>query len=434
LSYRPSRIIFTLLTSAIGATPADPASLVAHYHSALEHNIAYQSSQIDHQVTASELDLATSAFFPRLHANASYAQVQHDSKRSTQAMSLQLQQPLLQLPAIYQYQRIKLTHSQSQLAIQQAKASLIFSTAKAYLQVLTHHEQSLALQQEKQELTHKVKQAKAKQEVGLTTGLALLQAQTALAAINAQIRLTEQAQQTAAQHLTELTGLSATPTPKGHQQQPIPPILGDIDSWQEQAQQHSLALQIAALQVDQQAALTQAQQSKYWPTVTANAQLARNINKPASQMQPTETNRSAQITITQTLYDGGQRHAELAKAKQLQHKQQLALQQLEQDIREQIHQAWHQVHTQADVIAAEKIGLTSANALVHVAEQSLQVGTGTMENVLTALTQQREATQRLTQATYQYITQQLQLKFISGIISEADLTEIDHWLSDERKR
>lgn len=134
------------------------------------------------------------------------------------------------------------------------------------------------------------------------------------------------------------------------------------------------------------------------------------------------------VTIDLPVYSGGRVTSE---GKQAEYQYVVASQQLEEtfrDVKKEVRAFSNNIRSSIGAIDAYKQSLVSAKSALAATEQGFAVGTRTIVDVLDGTQNVYQAEKNLSDARYQYILSQVQLKQAIGTLSEQDVLDIDSGL------
>ncbi|GAM66999.1 type I secretion outer membrane protein [Vibrio sp. JCM 19236] len=134
------------------------------------------------------------------------------------------------------------------------------------------------------------------------------------------------------------------------------------------------------------------------------------------------------ISIDLPVYSGGRVTSE---GKQAEFQYIVASQELEEtfrDVQKNVRAFNNNIRSSIGSIDAYKQSVVSAKSALTATEQGFAVGTRTIVDVLDSTQNLYQAEKNLSDARYQYILSQIQLKQVLGTLSEQDIFDIDSGL------
>lgn len=287
--------------------------------------------------------------------------------------------------------------------------TLIFQTARAYLEVLRRQE-LLQVADETVRRAETILQAvRAQAEVGTAPAKDVLQAEADLANARVQQIQARNALRLAETDLKRLLGWNAERSLPALQQPETSPAPEEtLPVLWERARRQRPDLRSAELSA-QTARLAIAM-----ARMNSLLQLRLNVSGFRELDPNTRTQGQVQIVASYPLFDGGLLRANLREAEANARSAEFRLIQAERDAYAEVESAYLSIQESQERLNASKIALTAAQRNYESARDSFQEGAGSLLEVITAQLALTTAQTNLVQATYDTVIAELQLRLAIG--------------------
>lgn len=344
--------------------------------------------------------------------------------------NLNVTQPLFRRDNFVQYQQSKLVVSQADRQLVLDKQNLMQRVTQAYFDVLLAQDSIALINAQKSAISRQLEQAKANFEVGTSTITDVNEAQARfdltiaeeIAAIN-QLEIKKRALQAI---IGKMPQSLATVREDLSPQLPQP---NDMQAWVDLAEQNSLALAIQ--QHNFQIATREVERTRagHLPTLDAIARYSDNRNNgSASGFASDLEDLTVGLQLAIPIYQGGAVSSRVREAaanlQKAQEDMEVVRRQAELDTR----QAYLDVSSGVAQVKAYEQALVSNQSQLDSTTLGYEVGVRTSVDVLNAQQQFYTAKRDLLQARYNYLISFVRLKFASGLLTEADLVNINQHL------
>lgn len=434
-----------LLGGLLGALPlhAAPQSLWGIYQLAKAQDPSLASAGHANQAAQELIEQAKAAYRPSVmlgaSANANHTQLKltgnnvflPDGRNRFEgyAARIEARQPIYRKENL---ERIDLSRVQVSIADKQlhlAQQSLMLRTTQAYFDILLAEDRITLLNAQAEAILQQLAQAKATFAAGTATITDVNEAQARYDLIVAQRLSAQNGLEIAHRSLQTIIGQRAEPLAKVRLPMQVQTQLDTLEHWQTAAKAHNLSIQIQQDVVDLNARNIQVARAGHYPSLDAVASYTDSDfnggqNGFSSQLQQAMIG----VELSVPLYLGG---AVDARVRQASYNQQQAQDELERATRQSLletERAYFNLSTALAQMQALAQAVKSSQSQLDATQLGYQVGVRTSVDVLNAQQQLFSANRDLLQARYQYLTTLIQLKTASGVVSEADLLDIDQQL------
>lgn len=434
------------LTMALGISShvhAAPKGLFAIYQQAKLQDPVLASAGHANQAAQELIEQAKANYRPSvlLSANANANQTQlkltgnnvflpdGNNRFEGYAAKIEARQPIYRKENL---ERIDLSRVQVTIADKQyhlAQQALMLRTTQAYFAVLQAQDQLTLLAAQQAAILRQLAQAKATFEAGTATITDVHEAQARHDLIAAQSIAAHNGLEIAKRSLEAIIGPAPHALASLRQTMRLQTQLETLEVWQTTAQTHNLNLQIQQDVVELNTRNIQIAQAGHYPNVDAVASYTDSYfngsqNGFGSQLQ----NAVIGVEVSVPLYLGG---AVDSRVRQASYHRQQAMDDLQNTTRQtalETQRAYLNLTTNVAQIQALEQALNSSQSQLDATQLGYQVGVRTSVDILNAQQQFYSAKRDLLQARYQYVVNLIQLKTVSGIVSDLDIQDIDQQL------
>lgn len=355
---------------------------------------------------------------------------------------VQLVQPLFRLDAWYGYKQARAVVNASDAQFAQDQQDFLLRVASNYVDVLrTWEGLQFALANEKA-IGSQLEQTQERYNVGLVPITDVQQAQSIYD--NAKVTLIAARTQfeIARDQLQVLTGQEWLAIDRLKEDLPMDGVTpADPAQWIALAQEKNPQLEAARLGAEVQHQNARVKGSTMLPRVEIVGGYQHQHNIPRndeakgggalgmmSGYDIDTQGKNIGLQVTVPLFMGGalnsQRKQAVLQAQAADSTYELAFRNISHAARSQ----FRLVQTNAESIKAGAQAIKSAETALDAAREGYKVGTNTIIDVLAAESRLFEAQQAYANARYNYIIDSLSLKATAGVLSAADLDEVDSWL------
>lgn len=415
------------------------------------NDIYQQAVENDHQIKADEAayrsareakKIGMANLLPLITANASYSQSDLDvteqnlagvSETETTSWGVSLAQPLFNMAAWFGYQQGVDLSEKAEADFSAAQQDLIVRVATAYFNVLRAIDTLEASIAEENANSHQLAQTKQRFEVGLTAITDVHEAQASYDIATAQTLTARGNLGIAFEALEVLTG-------KAHDA--IAPLKADFPvrkpqpearaDWVEFALQNNYQLKSAKLAAEASRRGAQSARAAHYPTLTASIGYndSDTENTQNALFNRASNGTTASINLSVPLFAGG---GTSARARQAYGSAMQAEELYNKASRDTI-QAARSLHllvsTDVARVAARKQAITSSLSAVSATQAGYEVGTRNLVDVLQVQRTLYQARRDYSNALYDYVINQFQLKAVAGNLTPADVVNINEWLDN----
>lgn len=416
------------LLSISHITSAD--SLIEVYQQALKNDPTYKQAEADWRSTKQDLPIAVAAALPLIEFDFQRGKAKYTTANktkshvNTQSYTLTATQPVIDF---YDWKGITVANAEAKSATSTyyaAGLSLIQRTAKAYFQVLEDIATLKNTQATKEQYQRTMITNQKKYDVGLIAITDVLSAETNYDASVAQEIADQNTLASDLESLTAMTNKKYTSLTAIKDSIPlITPKPNNINDWITTATQQNFDLKAAQYTTQQAKNNIAYQRNQFLPTVDAVASRAYNYH---TDPQTTDT---AELTSTMYPFQGGLVLSETRQAG-FDHKSAIAQEEYtRRNVIQNTRTDFLSINSNIQSINANQKAITSATQAYKASEAGYNVGTQTLEDVITNIAALSSAKQSYATAQYTYLNNLISLKLDAGTLTIDDLTQINSWLT-----
>ena len=433
------------------AAPSPRADLIGVYQQALENNADLAAARADYLARKEVVPQARSGLLPQLNGGASLGDTKTELdqpsvslERSGTLYQASLSQALFRADRWFQLQAAKAVSEQAALQFSSVEQNLVLQSAEAYFAVLRAQDGLAASRAEEAALKRHYDQANDRFEVGLSDRTEVLEAQSSYDTARANRILAERLVEDAFQALATLTNRDYSFIEGIRHTLPVsPPAPNDAKAWVDTAMQRNLDLQASQYAVTGAEETLRQRKAGHAPTVDLVAQYQKGDNdrlgftntalagRIGSTISGDVEQQSIGVELNIPLYSGGLTSSQVRESYQRLNQ----TEQLRESLRRQVVQNTRDFHravnTDVAQVAARRQAIVSSQSALEATELGYEVGTRNIVDVLDAQRQLYLAVRLYNNTRYDYILNHLRLKRSAGILSPADLQDLESFLKPD---
>ena len=428
-----------------GLMEASPLSLSDACRRAQEFDAQVKSSEADLKISKEEVSKAASSFLPNIRASASRGRNRTESITpftpsgntlfyNTQSNSVSLRQSLFNMEEIASLKQAKAVRAKSESLLMNEKTRLIVRTAEAFFNVLYAQQNLEFIRAQVAATGEQLKQAQSRHHNGLGTITEISEAQASF-----DMAVADEASGVASldfnrRELERITGVYTEELcrflPERMSLLVIEPH--DVNEWIVMAEKNSPKL--GAAQQDIQIATREVEKSRAlrYPTVDLVAGRSYSVSENNYTIGSTYDTWSVNLQVSVPIYTGGYTSANIrqAVAKRMKSNEELIWQQraMVSDVRK----FYNGVLNGMVQIKAYEQAVKSHEVALEGTRKGFQAGFRSNVDVLNAQQKLLESRRNLAKARYQYILDRLMLKEVAGVLTVADIEQMEAWFSPEK--
>lgn len=419
-------------------------NLLQVYQQARITNPDLRSSAADRDAAFEKINEARSPLLPQLGLGADYAYNNgyRDSSglhSNTTSGTLQLTQTLFDMSKWRALTLQEKTAGIQDVTFQTAQQTLMLNTATAYFNVLRAIDSLSYTEAQKQSIYRQLDQTTQRFNVGL---VAITDVQNARAQYDSVLASEVSARNdldNAVETLRQVTGnfypsLASLNIDRFSTDKPQP-----VNALLKEAESRNLSLLSARLSQDLAREQIRSAETGHMPTLdlTASTGLSNSkyggsrANQSSSTADSITGSNQVGLSFTLPLYSGG---SVTSQVKQAQYAFVSASEQLESAHRstvQTVRSSFNNINASISSINAYKQAVVSAQSSLDASEAGYQVGTRTIVDVLDATTTLYNAKQQLSDARYDYMINELNIKSALGTLNEQDLASLNNRLGKD---
>lgn len=428
---------------------AERAELMAVYREAVLHNSDLAAARRDFEAREESVPQARANLLPTISSGATIesTRLERDKPqlartRSGTTYQANLKQPLFNAEFWFALRAAKASTSQAAFELSAKEQELILKTAEAYFETLRASDDRAASQAEEVALKQQMDQSQARLSGGLSSITDVLDAASAFDNAQANRKLSERKVDDAFEELVRLTNRNYESIEGIQHRLPVlVPTPEDSKLWVDAAVRQNLMLQASDRAVETATETLNQRRSGHAPTLEAIASYRKGDNDSFGYSNPTDFGRDgyrndvAQSSITLQvnipIYSGGRVNSQTRESyKRLNQSEELR----ETQRREVVFNTrnyFRAVISDIEQIQARKKTILSSQRSLKASKVGADIGTRNTVDVLNAQRLLFKAVRDYNNARYDYILNNLRLKYVAGILSPTDLYGLAQYLKKD---
>ena len=346
-----------------------------------------------------------------------------------------LTQSVFNLPNWYSFQSAEATDRAAAVNLAAQEQDLIMRVATAYFDVLRAQDLLETNIQEEEAAQRSLDQTQQREAVGLVAITDVYDSQAAYDLARNTTILQQDFLRSRYEALEAITGQGHPDIDELLDNFPIVEVEGNLNQWETQADNNSLAIAAAEFNLDASRQTLRARKSDGLPTLDLQGFYGHIVTAPivsqGIQIGGGASDRTQlALNLNIPLYTGGTLSSRKRAAEYNVVAAQESLELTKRELTQNIRNAYRRVNTDVLVIAQRQQSITSAQSALDATELGAEVGTRNIVEVLLARENLFRALRMYADARYTYVIDTLVLKQIAGILTPQDIIELNEWLQE----
>ena len=346
-----------------------------------------------------------------------------------------LTQSVFNLPNWYSFQSAEATDRAAAVNLAAQEQDLIMRVATAYFDVLRAQDLLETNIQEEEAAQRSLEQTQQREAVGLVAITDVYDSQAAYDLARNTTILQQDFLRSRYEALEAITGQGHPDIDELLDNFPIVEVEGNLNQWETQADNNSLAIAAAEFNLAASRQTLRARKSDGLPTLDLQGFYGHIVTAPivsqGIQIGGGASDRTQlALNLNIPLYTGGTLSSRKRAAEYNVVAAQESLELTKRELTQNIRNAYRRVNTDVLVIAQRQQSITSAQSALDATELGAEVGTRNIVEVLLARENLFRALRMYADARYTYVIDTLVLKQIAGILTPQDIIELNEWLQE----
>ncbi len=425
-------------------------TLAEIYALAMENDATLKAAEATYQAGKENENLARAGLLPQVAADASYGNTSGDGRSKSDfgagqtldrsgdvdldnnRWGISLQQPIFNLPAWFTFKQGKELSAQAEAQFTAEQENEIVKVAQAYFNVLRAIDNLESVKAEEIATKRQLEQAQQRFDVGLIAITDVHEAQSAYDATVANKLDAQGAVGVAYSALEQLTGRPHDLV--GPLKESFPVVNPDPMSrteWVDFALKNNNRLKASVFAANAAQQNAQAKKAAHLPTLTGALQYqdsendGKNTGADYLQSQDATT---ASLNLQVPIFTGGYTSAARRQAVAQSMSAQDIVTATQREVMQNARALHLTVSTDVATVKARKQAITSAKSALEATQAGYEVGTRNVVDVLIAQRNLYAAQRNFANARYDYVTHLFQLKQAAGILTPADIQQVNQWV------
>lgn len=436
---RNSRVPALLLAGLCAglSAPAAAMTLGAALQRAAEHDPAVAVSLAQHRADREAGREDRGSLLPSLAAGGRYAYAKTRSEGvfgksedgyPTWAAQIEARQPLFRLDWFARADRARALDAQADVTLRDRTLQLLLRVAERYFGVLQAQDQLAQAGAESRAVSESLEDTRKRYEVELVPGTDLKEAQARDDLARARLLSARTALETARDALDEVTGSGHVQLPQLPEDVAFPPLAPDsVEQWVAAALEQSPRIARAQQSARIADADRRRSRSAAMPALDLVASAGRQDTSRFEFGQETDDARIG-LELNIPIYTGGINSARIRRAEAGAEAAEADLKRIRLETARETRQRYRQVEAAYHAVDAFKKSLESAQLAQAATQAGYDAGTRTITDVLDAKSRVVQAQRELGATRYNLLLSLLQLRQLTGKLSEQDFARVDQLL------
>ncbi len=435
-------IIGLLSLAPIGASAN---SLQDIYKLALQNDAQLKADKATYDAGKESDNIALANLLPQINADYNYNDGKSDitnnltnqlykNTNKTKGWEASLTQPLFDMSAWYTYKQGQKVSAQAEAQFGADQQSLIVRVAQAYFNVLRSVDKLEASLAEEDALTHQLDQTKQRFDVGL---IAITEVHEAQAAFDSATAATLEARGSLGisfEALEVLTGKAENQiAPLSDKFPVVNPTPADRAEWVSFSLKNNYNLKAAKLRAQAAEDNASANRAGHYPTVNATLGYSKPDSKGNNDPSPgnfdsSTDGSSINVRLNVPIFSGGRTSSRTRQAVALELQAQEQFNSVERSTIQNTRALHLSVATDVARVQARKQAVLSNQSALDATQSGYEVGTRNLVEVLLAQRNLYQARRNYSDALFDYVIDTVKLREVAGMLTPADVQEVDKWL------
>lgn len=424
-------------------------SLLDVYELALKNDAQLKADKARYDADKEYQKLYRAGLLPQIDASASIGKTDQEitdnldnptttakTDADSQGWDISLKQKLFDMSAWYTYKQGKKLSAQAEAQFGADQQSLIVRVATAYFNVLRSVDILEASIAEEKAYAKQLEQTKQRFEVGLT---AITEVHEAQAAYDSVVAGKLEAQGNLGISYEALEVLTGKPedqvAPLMTNFPVVEPTPSNRADWVEFALKNNYALKAAKLGADAKLENAKSTKAGHLPTVGASITYGDSSNDGIIRGFDTDEEidgTTIGIRLDVPIYSGGATSARTRQAYANFTQSQENYNKTQRDVIQGARASHLSVETGVARVQARKQAIVSSQSALEATQSGYEVGTRNLVEVLLAQRNLYQARRDYSDALFDYIIETIKLREVAGMLTPADVQEIDKWLMKDK--
>ncbi len=416
---------------------------------AREHDLRYAESGAHYRVARTALPAATSAFFPKIQANANVAYNDlHNTILGASAFpipsgtftfnshgyGISLRETLLDIRALYAYHAAGEGVHAARLRYQLAASRLMLGVARRYFAFLLARDDLRLIHAEERALHAEYRSALRSFHLGTATIIDAHEARARFDTVRAEGLSAANTLRIARDRLERMTGHAVRHVWRLALTKPLPaPPRVSLQGLEARAALQNLVLRAQQAQAHSASAAASAAQAARFPTISAEASYSyEHAGNGIFGFGSNLRQKIVGLNLSWPIYQGGELRAASAKARAQAYGARLAVLRARRIVRFDVRRAFLTVHSGYAQIVAFRTAEKAARVALASDELGARVGTRNTVDVLEAEQAYYAARRDYTRSVYGYLLSRLGLKAAVSHLTPGDIRQLNGLLRPPR--
>ncbi len=426
------------------AQPASAGELLRAYDAALEHDAAYQQARQELEVALPSVTRAHANLFPQVSLSASRNETRQDIRKSdnplysegvtryeSDSLGLNISQAVVSVAAWRNVQKSKHVVAAAQAKVDQARVELGLRLVDALFQLLKAKSRWHLMQAEHDASVQQLHRAKALHHKGLGSRIDVIEAEAALASVQAALERARFQVAISGEALATICGINRIVAEGVLPEVPIvAPAEADLQQWLEDALTSNNALRAQTAVVDGALSELDVRRAARYPTIDLSASLALDDSGGATfgggGRESSAT--SIALSLNLPLFQGGASSALIREAASAYEVEQAKRDQVQRNLAFETNAVFLELCGTVRGIDALKVAVDAAGRVLAAQEERFERGEASTADILEAQMRFYRTRRELEEAKISFVIGQFKVSALRGKLDRERFKEIDGWI------
>ncbi len=445
-SMKKSKLCLAIGLLALAPFGASANTLLDIYELALKNDAQIKANKASYEAGKEYAAIARAGLLPQVNARYNYSDSKGDytetpvstrigeTNSKTKDWGITLDQPLFNMSAWYDYKKGQKLSNQAEAIYGADQQSLIVRVASAYFNVLRSVDKLETTIAEQNAFAHQLDQVKQRFDVGL---VAITDVHEAQAAYDSALAATLEARGSLSISYEALEVLTGKPedqiAPLSEKFPVVTPTPADRAEWVNFALKNNYNLKAAKFNAEAAENNADSARADFLPTVTASlGKTKRNVDGDFEKFPFANENEGSSVSVGVNIpIFSGLRTSSLARqAVSLGLQAQEQYNSTQRNTIQNTRSLHLSVETDVARVTARKQATISNQSALEATQAGYEVGTRNLVEVLQAQSKLYQARRDYSNALYDYVINTIKLREVAGMLTPADVQEVDKWLQE----
>lgn len=422
-----------------------PTDLLTLYFRAMDYDPELQAEAANRRAGEEALPQARSSLLPSISLSAEYGRFERRTQKisgiaptredhfSRQILQANLNQPIINLQAWYQYGAGKSRYRQAKAEYRDAIQALGERLITAYFRVLRAQSNHATRQAERVALQRQQNQVHKQLQAGIASRIDVLEVNAEASRVAVEFVKAKSQLDQSIRALETMTGERISSI-SSLQRIPARLELGPISSLKAKAEANNPQLLLAQYEIDTSQQSAKAAKAAHFPVLSLDLNAQRDVSGSAELTPPgtrdlTTDTTSAALRVDMPLFSGGRTSSQQREAAHLLEHARQRFRLVREEVLGELETLVETLYTQYQAIVAAQHAVSAQETALEAAQRGHEAGVRDLVDILRARREQFAAIDVLNDAKYEYVTTLARLYRLTGDLNQQQIKQFNNWLA-----